>query len=310
MNNLEKKVLQAFPLARGELWLSGAIFKQLGRSDDPQSHLELCQEMGMTLVSLPTGPPPSLTLDHRYFSPEEISTAAKSNLFVVITVSGPFQRLVDRRGLAIVLAEVGRDSEELRSALSTEAKCLSSLIEEALKCGADAVVIAEDIAYDSATFFSPSTFRDLLRPLHQQLVEGIHQLSGQAYFHSDGNISRLLDDIVSIGFEGLSLQEEAFDLKAVKERIGDSLILLAGLDRDIISAKVLSEEKKDQYIQKIRFLAQGKGLVICSSSGLSSVQEVTRVRQLYELAEEAVLQSNVRGQSFHARSRKEANQSQ
>ena len=243
----------------------------------------------MTLVSLPMGIPASLALDYRYFTPKEVATAARSDLFVVVTVSGPFQRLVDRRGLAMVLAEVGRDSEELSEALSTEARGLSSLIEEALKRGADAIVIAEDIAYDSTTFFSPSTFRKMLCPLHHHLVEGIHQLGGQAYFHSDGNLISFLDDIVSAGFEGLSCQEETLDLKAVKERAGASLILLAGLSHHVLSAEVLSEEKKDQYVQWIKFLAQGGGLILSSSSGLSSAQEVNRARELYQLADKTLV---------------------
>ena len=288
MQKQKKIILRDLPLAKGELWLGRAIFEELGVSDNLEAHLKLCEEMRMTLVSLPVGPPPSLDLDHRFFSLAEVAIAAKSGFCVFVTLSGPFQRLVDRSGLATILAEVGRDSAEFREALNSEARHLSSLIKEALKLGADAVVIAEDVAYDSTTFFSPATFREVLCPLHHHLVAEIHQLGGQAYFHSDGNLTSVIDDIVSVGFEGISCQEESVDLLAVKEKHGDSLTLLTGLGYGVLEADVLSETRNEQYIQRIKLLAQRGGLILSSSSGLYSAREVTRVRELYGLAERAL----------------------
>ena len=288
MNKQRKNILEARSLPKGELWIGKEIFEEHGRKDDIEAHLELCEELGMTLASLPLGDIPIASLNHRLFPLTDIDKAAKSDLAVFITLSGPFQRLVDKSGLATVLAEVGRDSAELREALNSEAKHLSSLIEEALKSGAGAVVIAEDVAYDKTTFFSPLTFRELLCPLHLHLIAEIHQLGGQAYFHSDGNLTSVIDDIVSVGFEGLSCQEESMDLLAVKEKHGTSLTLLTGLGYGVLDTEVLSKARKEQYTQRIKLLAQGGGLILSSSSGLSSAREVTRVRELYGLAERAL----------------------
>ena len=275
-------------LPRGELWIGTVVFEERQVEDDVDAHLRLCREMGMDLISLPVGGPQGSPWEYRLFSPADIEKAARSDLFVVAVLSGPFQRVVDKRGLPSALADVGRDTDEIREALRDEAQEVGCLIDMCTERGADAVVIAEDLAYNRATFFNPTVFRQLIHPFYRGLVDKVHRHSAYAILHSDGNISRIVPDIVSSGFDGLSCQEECMDLLTLKRTYGTQLTLLAGLSCELLDASSLTARRKQRFIERIASLSEGGGLILSSSSGLHSSRMLRNARRLYHLADEAL----------------------
>jgi len=279
-------------LPRGELWIGTTIFEESQMEDNIDAHLGLCQEMGMDLVSLPVGEPQVCPLEYRIFSPADIEKVVHSDLFVVAVLSGPFQRVVDKRGLSATLADVGRDTSKIREALGDEAQEVASLIEMCTERGADAVVIADDLAYNRATFFDPSVFRQLIQPSYLELVNKVHRRSSYAILHSDGNIASIVPDIVSSGFDGLSCQHECVEFSSLKGTYGNRLTLLAGLSCELLDARSLTARRKQRFLEDIVSLSQGGGLILSSSSGLHSSRMLLNARRLYHLADEVLTQAS------------------
>jgi len=278
---------QAHP-PRGELWIGTTVFEERQMEDDINAHLGLCLEMGMDLVSVPIGEPRASHYEYRLFNPVDIEKAARSDLFVVAVLSGPLQRVVEKRGLRQALEDVGRDTDEIREALQDEAQEVGCLIDMCTERGADAVVMADDLAYNRATFISPTMFRQLVYPFYRELVDKVHHREAYAVLHSDGNIASIVPDIVSSGFDGLSCQEECLDLLSIKQTYSTQLTLLAGLSCELLNANSLTSRRKQQFVEWIKALNQGGGLIISSSSGLHSSRMLLNARRLYHLADEAL----------------------
>jgi len=275
-------------LPRGELWIGTTVFEERQMEDNVDAHLSLCQEMGMDLISLPVGGSQVSPWDYRIFSPADIEKVAQSDLFVVAVLSGPFQRLVDNRGLSPTLADIARDTGEIREALRDAAQEVGSLIDMCTERGADAVAIADDLAYTRTTFFSPDVFRQLIHPFYGGLVDKIHRSSAYAILHSDGNIARIVPDIVSSGFDGLSCQEECVDLFSLKATYSTRLTLLSGLSCELLDVGLLTARRKQRFVEAIASLSEGGGLILSSSSGLHSSRMLLNARRLYHLADEAL----------------------
>ena len=274
-------------LPRGELWIGTEIFLERQMEDSIDSHISLCHEMEMDLISIPVCWSESGDLGYRTFNPLEIQKATESDLFVIAVVSGPFQRLVDKKGLRQVLADVAGDVVEAQQAVVQEAKHLQSLIETCTYRRASAVVIAEDIAYDQGGFFTNAVFQELLYPIYRYLVDDIHHCGAFAVFHSCGNITSVFSDIVSSGFDGLSCQVECLDLLSLKRAYGNQLTLFTGLNRDLLDTINMSPKQKQQYIGNVIYLGEGGGFVLSSSSGLHSSNMVDNLQMLYHLADAA-----------------------
>jgi len=279
-------------LPRGELWIGTTVFEERQMEDDVDAHLGLCHKMGMDLISLPVGDSQDSPSGYRLFSVADIEKAARSGLFVVAVLSGPLQRLVDKNGLRSTLADIGRDTDGIREALRDEAQELYCLIDICTERGADAVVIADDLAYNRATFFSPTVFRQLIHPFYRELVDRVHRRRAYAVLHSDGNIASIVPDIVSSGFDGLSCQEECVDLISLKRTYGTQLTLLAGLSCELLNAGSLPAKRKQQFVEWIKVLSQGGGIILSSSSGLHSSRMLLNVERLYHLADEALARAS------------------
>ena len=274
-------------LARGEFWIGASIFAERETEDNVEAHAAFCNEMGMDFVSIPVGRSGSYGFSYRTFSPSEIQDAAGSGLFVVAVVSGPFQRVVDEKGLRLALADIARGTIAIGRAIEREATAVDSLLEACTNQGADAVMIAEDVAYDGGSLFSPGTFRDVLLPLYSRFVDSIHRRGAFAAFHSCGNVTNLMADIVSSGFDGLSCQAECLDLPSLKRSYGAQITLFTGVSREFLDSEHLSSEQKQRFGRIVTDLGADGGFVLSSSSGLESSDTAAGLEKLYRLADKA-----------------------
>jgi hypothetical protein len=273
-------------LPRGEFWIGTNIFAERKIEDDIKAHVVFCLEMGMDFVSIPVGHSESDRLGYRIFNPLEIRNANESSLFVVAVVSGPLQRIVDEKGLELVLADIAGNTVGIRKAIEHEAETVSSLVEAGTDNGANAVMIAEDVASDAGSFFAPKMFHAFFQPLYRGFVDDMHRRRALAIFHSCGNITNLMPDIVSSGFDGLSCQMECLDILSLKRTYGDQITLFSGVSREFLDNDSLSIDQMQQFGQVLKAIAANGDFVLSSSSGLSSPNMVSNLRRLYCCADE------------------------
>jgi uroporphyrinogen decarboxylase len=253
--------------------------------DTIDSHVALCHEMGMDFISIPVTSSDSSVFGYRVFNPSEIKKAAESGLFVMAVVDGPFQMLVNRMGLRRALADIAGRTDELSGTVNNEAKQVSSLVETCIHYGANAVMIAEDIAYEGGSFFSPTTFHNLLYPAYRELMNTIHNCGALAVYHSCGDITGVISDLVSLGVDGLSCQAECMDLLSLKRDYGAKLTMFTGLSQELLDSTAISSRHKQQFSKIVTKLGEGGGFVLSSSSGLSSPHMISNLLQLYGIAD-------------------------
>jgi uroporphyrinogen decarboxylase len=260
--------------------------------DTIDGHVALCREMEMDFISIPATLSKGSVFGYRMFNPSEIREAAESGLCVLAVVDGPFQMLVNRMGLRHALADIASRIDEVSETVNNEAKQVSSLIETCIHYGANAVMIAEDIAYDRGTFFSPATFRNLLYPAYREIMNTIHKYDAFAVYHSCGDITGVTADLVSLGVDGLSCQAECLDLLSLKRDYGAKLTLFTGVSRELLDGTAIPSRHKQQFSKIVTKLGEGGGFILSSSSGLSSPHMVSNLLQLYGIADKTWNQRN------------------
>ena len=272
-------------LPRGEFWIGTSIFAERKIKDDVKAHVAFCHDMGMDFISIPAGRSGSSGLSYRTFNPAEIRDATGSGLFVIAVLSGPFQRIVDKKGVQVALADIAGDAVGTRLAIEREARIVNSLVEACTDNGANAVMIAEDVAFDSGSFFSPTMFHDIFQPLYSEFADSIHRRGALAIFHSCGNITNLVPYVVSSKFDGLSCQVECLDILSLKRTYGAQITLFTGLSREFLENESLSVKQKRRFSQIVTGLRAGEGFVLSSSSGLYLSSMALNLRVLYCLAD-------------------------
>jgi len=292
MNTGKERVRAVFqgrsvsPPCRGELWLCERLFWAAQLKDDLEGHLQLWGKLEMDIVSLPiTESPPPSPYAYRCFQPEEIAQITANVPFAVaVIVDGPFQRLANKLGLVSLLASLRSDISIITNRFLDEADAVNHLIVSCTKPGIEAVVIADDIAYSQSTYLSQADIRRFLLPHYVQFLSRIHSDGSYALFHSDGNLTNLIPDLVAIGFDGIAVsQSECMDLVFLKRRWGHQLTIWGGVDQDLLDAKTLSPTQRDQFIATVKSLAQGGKFILGSSSGLYLDKHLENIRRIYKL---------------------------
>lgn len=270
-------------IPRGELWISGEIFKGLA--------LEIKQESLITLNKI-------LDADMCFFSYSSplqnipagsgemsllIEKARASGLICGVTVDGPFERLVRDYGFMEVIKWFHRPGR-LVELLKKNAALAAAELRAADNAGADFLILCDDIAYNRGLYFSPDHFRSLLLPLYRELRNYIrnHKPVG---FHSDGNIESVIDDLIDGGFSIFSLEPEAMDLGKICRRLPGDAFILSGIKAAWLMEPDPNNSKDREIVAYISDLKQGCRLILASACGLYDLQSLERLKRIYRLVE-------------------------
>jgi len=65
-------------------------------------------------------------------------------------------------------------------------------------------------------FFSCDKYKNLLGDFHQELITAIKDLGKKAFFHSDGDINSILENLIGYGIDAIHpLEPKFYDIKAI-----------------------------------------------------------------------------------------------
>ena len=90
----------------------------------------------------------------------------------------------------------------------------------------DCIATGDDVANQNAMMFEPDLWRAVMKPRWAKVIAAARTVKPDihVWYHSDGNIWDILDDLVEIGITILNpVQPECMDPAAVRERFGSRL---------------------------------------------------------------------------------------
>jgi len=98
---------------------------------------------------------------------------------------------------------------------------------QAVDAGADFFVLTYDFGYNDAPFVSPAHFADLVAPYLTELVGCIHDLDRKVLLHSDGCLTKILDQIHATGLDGYQSVDPQghMDIRRVREQYPDWILM-------------------------------------------------------------------------------------
>jgi hypothetical protein len=277
-------------IPRGELWLGADLFAQANLPDNLAGYLTLIDRLGHDCLCLPlaTTSARHQTLGYRYFNAQELKEAMRiQGPFVMAIIDGPWQRLVDKKGLMACLTAWHRDQQEMRAAHAKEAAVAATLIRECLELSVDAVIIADDLAGESALFFDVDAIQAFFAPFYTQAISEIHDTGAYALFHSCGKIKQVIPHLIAWGFDGIAaIQHRANDLISIKKQYGTSLTVMAGIEVEMLAPGGMAGDGVEEYKRLVQSLRLGGGFILCSSTGLYAGDFLERMQELYRIADE------------------------
>jgi uroporphyrinogen decarboxylase len=207
----------------------------------------------------------------------------ESARFVFALIDGPFSAAVKARGFDMLMRYVHTAPQFALADFhrgGAETRVIAQAVRDA---GADGVILGEDMAYNKSTFFSPAQLHELYFPTLQDVVRDLHTLGLVVFFHSDGNLNLILDDLAACALNGIQgLEPEAgMQIAATRRRIGPALTLWGNLSFEFLSA-ARTDAEIAAALQDIE-TANGERshLIIGSCAGLVHGLDLPTVRRVY-----------------------------
>jgi len=126
----------------------------------------------------------------------------------------------------------------------------------------------DDIAYTEGLMIAPHYFRRYLFPWLKRMGEDCAARGIPWIFHSDGDVSEVLEDLIGCGFNALHpIENKAMDIVALKQRVAGRLCLMGNLDLAYPLSLGTPEEVAAAVKRLLREVAPGGGF--CLGSGNS-----------------------------------------
>ena len=228
------------------------------------------------------------TPDHRQIKGEMVRTfAADRDMFVFGQIGGPVTILDEALGMEDYMIAALENTSEIQFLSEAVMTFEAGKAKVLLDAGADAILVGDDIAFNSGPFLPPCIMRQVVYPLYRWLIAEIKRHRNvRVLLHSDGMLTPVLDEIVACGFEGLhSLQPSAgMDIAEIKRRYGNVLALIGNIDLDYVMTMAPPSEVEDVVKKTIDAAAPGGGFILSTCNALIDAVPPANAIAMYETA--------------------------
>lgn len=225
---------------------------------------------------------------HRLGVLPELVERFKRKRAIVFVQRAAFMHSVALRGFEQLLTDFLLEPELAHALLDTVLEANIRLARNAIRAGADVIVLADDYAGNKTTFFSPAVFEEFLLPRLKEIVDAIHEEGAKVVKHSDGNLWRILDAIVSAGMDALNPLEPVagMDIGEVKAKYGDRVAVIGNIDCARLLCEGSVEEVRAAVRDCIRAASPGGGHILSSSNSIHSAVRPENYRAMIKAARE------------------------
>jgi uroporphyrinogen decarboxylase len=178
-----------------------------------------------------------------------------------------FERAWSLRGLEQFLMDMTLDSGFAEELLDRITEIQLSLIRRYLELGVDGGYFGDDYGAQKGLLMSPATWRKLFKPRLERMFAPFRERGLPVILHSDGQIQKILPDLVEIGLTALNpVQPEVLEHGWLWENFGGKLAFYGGISTQTVLPGGSPGEVREAVERCKRELApQETGLLLAPS---------------------------------------------
>lgn len=164
----------------------------------------------------------------------------------------------------------------VKSLLDTTTAWVVQVAQKAADIGADMIIDLSDIAWTNGTLVSREIVQEFFVLCLSRVVDAVKKRRAYVFYHTHGNIWRVLDLIVNTGIDVLHpLDPDAgMDIGIVKQIYGSKIIVAGNISTHLLSTKSRKEIEKVTKETIEKTYGGGGYILMSSSSVLSSVNPI------------------------------------
>ncbi len=154
----------------------------------------------------------------------------------------------------------------------------------------DILQLGDDLGTQRGPVFNPNIYREMLKPLHKELVSSIKtKTDSKIYFHSCGDVNWAINDFIDCQIDILNpvqVGASNMDSKDLKEKFGDRISFWGGGCDNNILLNGTTEEVREEVVRRINDFAPGGGFVFAPIHNIQANTPPENIAMMYETAVE------------------------
>ena len=172
-----------------------------------------------------------------------------------------FERMQFLRGTENLLMDLAEDSHEVRLLRDIVYDFYSEWLKLWLERDVDGVIFSDDWGTQNSLIVSPGIFRSFFKPMYKELMSRSKEKGKYVFFHSDGNILGIMDDLLEVGVDAVNCQTAVIGIDILSEKYRGKVTFWGETDRQ----GILPFGTPAEVYESIKYL---KSRLTCNEGGL------------------------------------------
>ncbi|HDN62411.1 MAG TPA: hypothetical protein ENF56_00445 [Candidatus Bathyarchaeota archaeon] len=145
-----------------------------------------------------------------------------------------FERMQALRGFERLMVDIMKRRKEFYTLADQIVKYNLERIKRWLEMDVDEIYLGDDWGTQDDSMVSPKVWREMFKPYYKRMVDAVHKGGRFVHFHSDGNIFKLLPEMIDCGFDVIHAQVKIMGIQRLAENFGGKVCFRADSDRQRI----------------------------------------------------------------------------
>lgn len=206
-------------------------------------------------------------LDYSKF--ELIKSLLPPGMGVFCNAGAIFSSLFLMMGMVSCLIEMKQGTELFTRLLMKVGEFQVKVVEILLNTGSiSGIWINDDMGFHSGPLVNPKLYQKYTFPYYREIKHLVAKKDAALLLHSDGNITKILPDLVEIGFNAIHpIEPESMNIEQARQIVGSKVCLIGNLSLGFPLGTGTPEDVARGTERLVRTMAPGGGY--CLSSGNS-----------------------------------------
>lgn len=174
----------------------------------------------------------------------------------------PFERMQFLRGSENLYVDLGYETAEMLRLRDMVHEFHLAELERWVRTDVDGLSFMDDWGTQQALLIAPGQWRRLFKPLYRDYCDAIRAAGKKVFFHSDGHIFDIYEDLIELGVHAVNSQLFCMDIEQIGRRFKGRIAFWGEIDRQHVLPFGTAEDARRAVARVRRALDDGTGGVI------------------------------------------------
>ena len=211
-----------------------------------------------------TGPDPNRP--ELYDEAARVIRDFKDEYWIVgVTVTTIWETAWALRGYGQLMMDLVTDPDLAEHILNIPYQYHLTAARKLVEMGVDMIWAGDDVGMQTGMLISPKIWKKLLKPKMADFIASLKAINPQVKvaYHSDGNISAIIPDLIEIGLDVLNpIQPACMDPAELGRTYGDKLCFWGSVDEQYTLPFGAVDQVRDEVLKRLRTIGANGSLIL------------------------------------------------